>query len=312
MEEMVASFVLSRDVALDICSFCDSRDLASVELAGVNAAAAVASWKSKSEAARTLFDDVWKLQSWPALPSFSKAGLRALNERCQQINQVPESWAPFIKRFSVGCLKGYPRPRSSEKSTSGELYGPPTNAPVSLAPSAAWGDRWSIGVSMKADQPGCIGDGCLLAVEVLGKQNSRSREGQISFAPSSGRCYMAYPKDTVVMVAQVLPETQATDESGKEICEQIEAWVKVSEGGGGITFCRRCASTGRIEESGEIPKNALPHWSKRLHPCIEFRVDALPMPVQVEVTWIAEDLPPPASHVPDFEFGAVWAEFEGN
>jgi len=263
------------------------------------------------------------------LSSVPKQTLRELKQHCQSIGQVPASWAPAILRTSSTSLLCSPRHGAGgdddnslpieqlrahegeagvdQHSATADLVDPPKVASVPLGFGALRGSRWSVGVSLQSQEPGKIGDGCLIGVEVMGTNESIGRAIRVCFSPSTGRCFiMKYPTESIVMVAQVMSALEDGEDHG-ELSQELEAWLRVTAAGG-ISFHRRYKTGGAVEQSGELPRSALPAWATDYCASISFLIDKLQVPTSVSVLWAALDLPPSvASQTPDIELDAVWS-----
>ena len=109
------------------------------------------------------------------------------------------------------------------------------------------------------------------------------RSMSVMFAPFAGLCYMQYGGERCVMCATVLPPVERT-------VTKLRAWVRVTEEGG-LFFLREDPESAEIEETGLIPKEALPSWKSEFFACMYFWRDHLLTPIMSTVIHSEKMLP---------------------
>mmetsp|Transcript_2211 Transcript_2211/g.6592 ORF Transcript_2211/g.6592 Transcript_2211/m.6592 type:complete len:339 (-) Transcript_2211:412-1428(-) len=328
--------LLESQLSLRVFQYLDSRDLSAAELAGCSRAAATACWR----ALLALAEQSLALPGhWPALPEHPKEALRELRRSLREVAEVPEGWAPCIQRVALETLRAQPRPSPPPHTRGGRRIGaahrggmegyvgpaaeegeaagegederqaawpllPPRLAAVPLSLGLSGGEGWVVGARLSSQKAPLAGEGCLLAVELLGVASGWGVVTTLLFAPASGRCFMRFEGGADGLVAQPMPPLEGLPARAE--CEHVEAFARVSAAGG-VSFYRRCGVEG-IECTGELPKELMPSWATQKFASLNFQVDQLQEAVDISISWVGRDLPPSLEgHAPAREFDAVWS-----
>ena len=120
-------------------------------------------------------------------------------------------------------------------------------------------------------------------VEVCSSR-SDSRTMSVMFAPFAGLCFMQYGGERCVMCAPVLPPLEGS-------VEKLRVWVQVTKDGS-MFFLRQVADSHTPEETGLLPKEALPDWTSEFFISMYFWRDHLLKPLASTVVHCEKLLPP--------------------
>mmetsp|Transcript_101832 Transcript_101832/g.218063 ORF Transcript_101832/g.218063 Transcript_101832/m.218063 type:complete len:363 (-) Transcript_101832:262-1350(-) len=147
---------------------------------------------------------------------------------------------------------------------------------------------------------GCMNEGACVSVVAAGCSGDDGLFHEISFAPSSGRCWHKYPAGGPIMSAEVMPPLEMDAES----TDDVEAWVLITAEGG-ICFFRRTRA-GDLQASGVLPRAALPKYMSEYYAAALFLPQELAVPTCASVVYRGANLPQDMSGMPQVELDAIW------
>jgi len=183
-----------------------------------------------------------------------------------------------------------------------QRLGPPSVAGVPLAVGSTRGEGMSVGVLVTSKSLSHVGEAFLLGVEFVNVVEGSYTP--VYFSPVSGRVFARYSGNHAGLVAQPLPELDASSTAETDL-KGLEAFLVVGKSG--------CLSFGRrrpgkdVEWSGEIEPDFLPPWARECFASLAFQVDKLDEQAKVSITW-AGNLPPASvAHAECLHsFSATW------
>ncbi|CAJ1383172.1 unnamed protein product [Effrenium voratum] len=186
----------------------------------------------------------------------------------------PKVWAPAIVETSFCSFQAVP-------VEDGESV--PNEVAIPLTIGATSKQTLAVGLELVTDGTAeSVASAVCIGVEVCAPRDD-GRVISLMFAPMSGQCYMQYLDSQCIVSTSVLPPVP------EPVDGPISVWAKVAEDGG-IFFLRQIPGC-TVEESGKLPRKALPLWAAEFFVCVYLWMDYLKTPVSISVPYSAKKLP---------------------
>ncbi|CAE7642202.1 NRPB10L [Symbiodinium sp. CCMP2456] len=281
------------NICIHLSSFLRSSEIASSEEAGICSKDVTRFLWRKAAMAHLAHIPIWGPSGNSVIQQLLDSGVqgKAFLRELRLLRQAvfpPKSWCPAIQETSFSILKVLPCTQAEDTDSHAQRDAlVPVEAAVPLATGTRLGQPLAAGMELKAANDESlkaedVSSGFCLGVEICSNP-ADDRSMSVMFAPFAGLCYMQYGGERCVMSATVLPPVEGT-------VSALRAWVQVTEEGG-LFFLRQDPQSAKIEETGLIPKEALPSWKSEFFACMYFWRDHLLTPITSTVIHSEKMLP---------------------